>query len=95
MGELTSVRMTHKSLKGFKQERRTNKERNGVKVKDYGTKWAEAMDRKRLSDKLSPQERIKGLDATFGTGQGAKRERAKLARLASIQPPVKGKKQGK
>lgn len=40
-----------------------------------------AKARKALSDLLTPKERLARLDAAFGVGQGAQKERAKLERL--------------
>lgn len=40
-----------------------------------------AKARKLLSDALTPQQRLANLDAAFGKGVGATKERAKLAKL--------------
>lgn len=53
---------------------------------------AAANDRQDISDGLSPQQRLDNLDATFGVGMGATKERAKLlARMSSVttKPSVK------
>jgi len=39
----------------------------------------EAAQRQAISDKLSPEQRIQNLDRVHGEGQGAQRERARLA----------------
>lgn len=40
----------------------------------------DAEERQAAYDKLSPKERLARLDAKFGAGKGAKKERAKLAK---------------
>jgi len=50
--------------------------------------------RQEATSKLTPQERLARLDAAFGPGQGAQKERAKLAKLIQAQqePAPKKKK---
>lgn len=60
-------------------------------MQDISVKRTEAYARQRASAKLSPQERLAGLDSTFGVGQGAKRERAKLAAKLQAQKAPKPK----
>lgn len=43
-----------------------------------------AKDRKDKSDALSPKQRIENLDIKFGVGQGAKKERERLATTTKI-----------
>jgi len=59
-------------------------------VKKYNGKFSnevrdikrnEAVERQRLSNLRSPQDRIQRLDTRFGVGQGAVKERARLAKL--------------
>jgi len=40
-----------------------------------------AEERKEISDKRTPQERVALLDSLFGEGKGASKERSKLAKL--------------
>lgn len=42
---------------------------------------AQAKDRQAASNLLTPQQRVAALDKAFGPGQGAKKERKKLAAL--------------
>jgi hypothetical protein len=49
---------------------------------------AEAKARQDITDGLTPQQRLERLDMKFGQGQGAKKERARLA-VATTKPQVK------
>lgn len=57
-------------------------------MQDYRAKMQDALARKRVTDKLTPKERIARLDTILGVGQGAKRERARLAKLAAAPVPA-------
>lgn len=50
-------------------------------------KREEAVVRKEQSDKLTPAQVLAKLDATFGVGKGAARQRARLKKLTSQPPP--------
>jgi hypothetical protein len=49
---------------------------------------AEAQERAKVWGALSPNEQLKVLDDRLGTGKGAKRQRARLAKLLTVEQPV-------
>ena len=55
--------------------------RNLTKDEIRERKQSEAVERQEAHDKLTPQQKLDKLDKRFGTGVGAKRERAKLKRV--------------
>jgi hypothetical protein len=67
--------------------------RNKVFRANLEKRRAEAKARQALTDKLTPQARLKALDAKLGVGIGALKERTKLAEIIKnggkkIQPKV-------
>jgi hypothetical protein len=57
-------------------------------VKFLEVKRIEAKERQLISDGLTPAQKLAKLDAAFGTGQGAAKERAKLAKLLATPNAV-------
>lgn len=56
----------------------------------------EAIERKKMSDTLTPGQRLEALDAKLGVGVGAKKERARLGKVApAATPSPKKAKKGK
>jgi hypothetical protein len=48
---------------------------------------SEAQARQEITDALTPRQRLDNLDIKFGVGEGAKKERVRLAAIAA-KPPV-------
>lgn len=67
-------------IKGRKQNHRVS----GKLRAHRETLRVSALARKEAHDKLTPQQKLEKLDAKFGVGLGAARERARLAKL--LQP---------
>lgn len=64
--------------------------RNKVSQADLVRRRTEAKERQATYDSLPPAEILKNLDRAFGVGQGAKKERAKLAaRIAGTSQKTK------
>jgi hypothetical protein len=51
-----------------------------------------ALTRQLASDALTPEQKLQNLDAAFGVGLGAKKERAKLQAKIQAKKPTGGKK---
>jgi hypothetical protein len=61
------------------------------KVKGRSERQEQARERQTIANKRTPEEQLRRLDKMFGEGQGATKERAKLAKRIAERNEVKKK----